>query len=77
MKEYGPRDEDTTAYDVLTRHIEANQLEVNYIMHYARMPIDARPCQLPLSLLVVAVLSDGSILRCRQARPGAPARIDS
>ena len=68
MKEYGTPDADTAVYDVLREYIAYS--DVQYIMHYPRKPIDAKPCQLPQSLTVVAVFANGRTVQAFQAAPG-------
>ena len=73
MKEYGTPDADDTAYKTLLRHVES--MDVTFILHKPRVPIDARMCQLPQSLTVQAVLASGKVISCFQPSPGKPARI--
>ena len=73
MKEYGTPYTDDTAYKTLLKHVEG--MDVNYILHNPRAPIDARMCQLPQSLTVQAVLASGKVISCFQPSPGKPARI--
>ena len=73
MEEYGTPDSDKTAYMVLLAYVEG--MDVKYILHHQRMPIDARPCQLPQSLKVQAVLGNGKVVTCQQAAPSHAARI--
>lgn len=73
MKEYGTPDKDDTAYKVLLNHVK--DMEVLYIMHKPRVPIDARMCQLPQSLKVQAVLTNNTVITCFQPAPGRPAKI--
>lgn len=73
MKEYGTPDSDDTAYRTLLAHVSG--MDVLYILHKPRVPIDARMCQLPQSLKVQAVLADGRVITCFQPAPGKPARI--
>ena len=40
MKEYGTPDPDTTAYDKILAHVQG--LDVAYILHNQRVPIDAK-----------------------------------
>ena len=73
MKEYGTPDSDDTAYKTLLAHIAG--MDVLYILHKPRVPIDARMCQLPQSLTVQAVLADKQVVTCFQPAPGRPAKI--
>lgn len=73
MKEFGTPDADLTAYKVLIAYV-ADQ-SVNYILHHQRMPVDARPCKLPLSLRVQAVLANGQVVTAFQAAPGKKVQI--
>lgn len=73
MKEYGTPDADDTAYKVLLAHVAG--MQVDYIIHKPRVPVDARACQMPQSLTVQAVLADKSVITCFQPAPGKPARI--
>lgn len=73
MKEYGTPDEDKTAYNKLLEHLQG--LEVNYILHYPRVPIDARACRMPQSLKVQAVLASGEVLTVVQPAPGRKAKL--
>lgn len=73
MKEYGTPDSDDTAYRTLLAHVK--DMEVTYIVHKPRVPIDARMCLLPQSLKVQAVLADRTVVTCFQPAPGFPARI--
>ena len=73
MTEYGPKDEDEAAYRCLLDAVKDK--EVNYILHYARMPPNARACKLPGSLRVQAVLTNGCVITAFQAAVGAKPRI--
>lgn len=73
MKEYGTPDADDTAYRVLLAHVAG--MQVDYIIHKPRVPVDARACQMPQGLTVQAVLADKSVITCFQPAPGKPARI--
>ena len=73
MKEYGTPDPDTTTYDKILAHVQG--LDVAYILHNQRVPVDAKACQLPQSLRVQAVLADRTVVTAFQAAPGRPARI--
>lgn len=72
-KIYGSPDADTSTYDLLMEAVQGK--EVLRILHHQRKPIDARPCQLPDSLMVQAVLIDGTVITARQAKKGAIPRI--
>ena len=74
MTEYGTPAEDLSAYHLLVSLVPMER--VKHILHHPRMPIDARPCRLPGSLLVQAVLVDGTVVSVRQPSIGAkPRRI--
>ena len=75
MKEYGTPDPDRVAYLAVLRHTV--DMPVKYIVHHQRVPINARACQLPQSLLVQAVLVDGQVVTAFQPAPGHPARIQT
>jgi hypothetical protein len=75
MTEYGTPDSDTAPLDTLKAWLLANSQEAVYIMHYQRVPIDARPCQLPTSLKVQAVLEDGRTVTAFQPSIGAAVQI--
>ena len=72
-KEYGKPDTDTAAYDLLMQIVINEQ--VVRILHHPRIPIDARLCQMPGSLLVQAVLEDGRVVSVRQSKQGGTPRI--
>ena len=67
MKVYGTPDADTTAIDYLLSIVSVEQVES--ILHHPRIPIDARPCKLPQSLLVQAVMKDKTVINVRQNAP--------
>lgn len=71
MKLYGVADEDTTAYDFLISLIDTDK--TLYILLHARMPVDARPCKLPMSVTVQAVMEDSTVITVRQNAPGLKA----
>lgn len=71
MKVYGQPDEDTAALDLLLKLVDPEK--VVYILHHQRIPIDARPCKLPQSLLVQAVMLDSTVISVRQNIPGGKA----
>lgn len=71
MKVYGTPDADTTAIDYLMSIVDID--EVQAIMHHQRVPIDARACKLPQSLLVQAVMIDNTVVNVRQNQPGSRA----
>jgi hypothetical protein len=77
MKAYGTPDADPTVYDALVLYLEASQdgPGPDYFIHHPRVPIDARPCRLPLSLRVQAVMPGGAVVTAFQARPGARVKI--
>lgn len=72
-KEYGQPDADTAAYRLLLQTIEG--LQAIRILHHPRKPLNAKPCQLPGSLLVQAVMLDGTVVSVRQAKVGATPRV--
>lgn len=69
VKVYGKSDPDTQAEDFLRSNLQGKT--VRYIILNQRVPINARPCQLPDSLTVQAVLEDGSVVSVRQNRKGS------
>lgn len=69
MKVYGKSDEDKSAENLLMSLIAGE--DVQYVMLHARKPINARPCQLPGSLTVQALLVDGRVISVRQNKVGA------
>lgn len=73
MKVFGIPDADPTAYETLLTYLKGRRIK--YVLHYTRVPIDARPCLLPQSLRVQAVMEDGSVVTSVQAAPGHKARI--
>ena len=79
MKIFGVPDLDTTVLDALLDYIAKMEsrrpVVVQYIMHYQRISVSARPCQLPLSLKVCAVMSNNRVITAFQAKPGAPIKI--
>jgi hypothetical protein len=76
LKEYGPKDEDLTAYHKLLDYLTAKDIVPTYIMHHARRPLGAKQCQWPGSVRVQAVLPDNSVVTAVQYQPGAEARIE-
>jgi hypothetical protein len=74
MKVFGVPDADPTAYHRLLDYVQGRKIK--YVLHYTRVPIDARPCLLPQSLRVQAVMEDGSVVTSVQAAPGRKARIE-
>lgn len=79
MKVYGVPNTDPTAFHALLDWLYINRTgkKIKYVMHYQRVPIDARPCLLPQSLRVQAVLEDGTVVTAMQAAPGLKARIQA
>lgn len=73
MKEYGIPDVDDTAYKLLLEHVK--DMDVLYITHHPRVPIDARMCLMPQSLKVQAVLANKRVITVIQPAPGLPAKI--
>jgi len=73
MRVYGKPDPDSAAYDALM--LAVGDATVTYIMHHPRVPIDARPCQLPTSLMVQAVLVGGKVVTARQLSVGGRINI--
>ena len=74
IKEYGHLDADITAYNFLLDQI-ASLGEVSYIVHHQRKPPNAKPCQKPNSLLVQAVMRDGSVISVTQPGVGREPRL--
>lgn len=77
MKVFGVPNADPTAYHTLLDWLYINRKgqKIKYVLHYTRVPVDARPCLLPQSLRVQAVMEDGSVVTSVQAAPGHKARI--
>ena len=75
MLEYGLPDSDSAPLDTLKAWLVDNNQVAVYIMHHQRVPIDARPCQLPTSLRVQAVLDDGRVVTAFQPQLGAAVQI--
>lgn len=73
MKVYGTPDADTTAIDYLLSIVSVEQVES--ILHHPRISIDARPCKLPQSLLVQAVMMDRTVISVRQNAPRMKATV--
>lgn len=73
MKVYGLPDPDSTALDTLLAYVDG--MDVMYVLCHQRMPVDARPCKLPLSLKVQAILKNNVVVTAFQPAPGQPARI--
>lgn len=71
--EYGPRDTDTSVYEALIKACEG--MDIKYVMHYARRPINARPCQLPGLLRVQAVAQNGQVFTAEQYKVGGEIRL--
>jgi hypothetical protein len=71
MKVYGVPDPDTTAYELLMTLVD--QQDVKSVLHHQRMPMDARACQRPGSLLIQAVLNNNTVITVRQSYPGGRA----
>lgn len=74
MKVYGVPNVDPTAYHCLLDYLAGRK--VKYILHNQRVPIDARPCLLPQSLRIQAVLEDDTVVTAFQAAPNHKARIE-
>ena len=72
-KVYGESDKDLTAENLLRETIK--DCSVRYLILHQRMPLSARPCKLPGSLMVQAVLSDGQIVTVMQNKVDGPARV--
>ena len=72
MKYYGDPDEDKTALNLLLSTI--NEVDVQYILQHQRKPVDAKPCQLPGSVTVQAVMLNSSVVTVRQDSIGGIAR---
>ena len=73
MRIYGKPDDDSAAYNALMQAV--GDAEVTYIMHHQRVPIDARPCKLPTSLMVQAVLVGGKVVTATQIGIGGRVAI--
>lgn len=73
MKSYGTPNEDTAPLTALMDAVKG--LEVEHILHFPRVPVDARPCQLPLSLVVKAVLQNKAVVTAFQPSPGKRVEI--
>lgn len=71
-KVYGKPDEDQTAQNLLGELISG--LEVEYLVLRPRIPIDARPCQLPGSITLSAKVKGSGFITVRQNKPGGSAR---
>ena len=71
-KTYGKPDEDQTAQRLLETLVSGK--DVDYFVLNPRKPINARPCQLPGSLTVQAVLVGGEVITVRQYKVGGEAR---
>ncbi len=69
IEQFGPVDDDTTAYIELLTLAEPIG-EVKYILHHARKPLDAKHCQYPGSVKVQAVFVDNKVLTVIQLRNG-------
>lgn len=72
-KTYGEPDADSSVLEALLDSL--GDAEVRYILHHQRMPINARPCKLPCSLIVQAVLTNEVVVTAFQAEPGARIQI--
>lgn len=72
MKTYGKSDPDPAA-EVMLREL-VKDLSVEYFILHARKPIDARPCQLPGSILAQAVLTGGRVVSVQQTEVGGKPR---
>ena len=75
MKEYGTPDADTATVDALRKWLTDNNMQAEYIMHYPRVQVDARPCRLPLSLTTQMVLTNRRVVTAFQAKPGARVQV--
>ena len=73
MTEYGTVDLDDSAYKVLMHSVEG--LDIEYVIHHPRKPINARPCQLPGLLRVQAVTRNGQVITAEQYKVGGTVRI--
>lgn len=76
IREYGPKDEDTTAYDKLEAYCQLNDITPLYIAHHKRRPTNSKQCQWPGSVRVQAVLATGKVITSLQLKPGGPATIE-
>ena len=72
-KVYGESDKDLTAENLLRETVKDS--EVRYLILHQRMPLNARPCKLPGSLTVQAMLSNGCVVTVRQNKPAGEARV--
>lgn len=68
MKIYGTPDADDTATLALMAFVASNapHLTPTYLLHHQRVPIDARPCKRPGSLLVQMVMDNGRVISALQ-----------
>lgn len=73
IKSYGEPDEDTLAADML--HEAVKDEKVKYFLYHPRTPIGARPCKLPGSLTVQAVLENGKVVTVVQHGVGKKPRL--
>ena len=72
-KVYGESDADLAAENLLREHIKGK--DVLYLILNQRIPSNARPCKLPGSLTVQAVMADRTVVSVRQYGPGGRPRI--
>jgi hypothetical protein len=72
-KTYGKSDPDMAAENLLMETIRGEDV-VSILLH-PRMPINARPCQLPGSLTVQAILASGRVITVRQNKVGATPKV--
>ena len=75
MKVYGTPDADTATVETLQKWLADNNMQAEYIMHYQRVPVDARPCKMPLSLTTQLILTNKRVVTAFQAKPGAKVQI--
>lgn len=76
IKEYGPVDEDLTAYQTLLDYLTEQGLTPLYIAHHKRKPLQSKQCQWPGSVRVQAVLTTGKVISSIQFKPGGKATIE-
>lgn len=77
IKEYGPVDEDLTAYKTLLSYLTEQGFTPLYIAHHKRKPLNSKRCQWPGSVRVQAVLPTGKVISSIQLTLGGDARIES
>lgn len=68
MRVYGVPNEDTAPLIALM--VAVSEREIDFLLHFARVPVDALPCKLPMSLTVKAMLFNKVCVTAYQAAPG-------